>query len=137
MARGHPRPKPPSVKAVTGNPGRRPIETVELPDTGRAERPAFLRRNRRAVELWDEYGPTLEILGTLRKESAHVFAAWCALTAEFEKSPRKFTAAKLTQFRMLSSMLGMDPSAQGKFGKRKDGNQDPAEDFFAGPRLAG
>lgn len=116
-----------------GNPGRRRVPDVQLPNTGPAVMPSFLRRKKRAAQLWNEYGPTLVTLGTLKAESAHMFAIWCSLVAEFEKNPSKFTATKITQIRTLSSSLGMDPSDQARIPRKADGNKDPAEAFFTGP----
>jgi phage terminase small subunit len=133
VARGHNRAKSRVVREITGNPGKRPLpDPVDLPDTGPAVRPAFLRG--RAASVWDEYGPTLELLGTLRREGSHVFALWCQLAAEMERRPRAFTAAKMTQFRLLATMLGMDPSSPTKMGRAKGDDEDPAEAFFTGPK---
>jgi phage terminase small subunit len=131
------KPKPPRLKAITGNPGRRPIpEEVELPDTGVVVMPEFMKKRRRAVELWEEMAPKLVILGTLRPESVYLLAQWCMLQSQFERRPDDFTASKIANMRALASMLGMDPSSQGKFvtTKADDENKDPAEEFFRGPR---
>jgi phage terminase small subunit len=125
------RPKPAALKRATGNPGRRPIREVQLPDTGAVGMPEYLGRTPRAAALWREYAPALLLLGTLRKESERLFAMWCAETAMYERSPRKFTASRITQIRTLASSLGMDPSAQGKFSTPTDASDsDPAEEFF-------
>ena len=129
--------KPVAVKRATGNPGRRPIPEVHLPATGPGTKPPFLERRKRASQLWDEYAPALQVLGTLKAESAHLFATWCWLTSSFEKRPDAMTASKIANMRALASMLGMDPSSQAKFARPKqNGDEDPAEEFFTGPQLA-
>lgn len=128
------KPKPPAVRDAMGNPGRRPIPRVDLPETGGAVAPEFLGKRPRALELWEEYAPALTTLGTLRKETSHTFAMWCWLTAQFERKPDAMTASKISNIRALASMLGMDPSAIGKFRTPTSDDKDPAEEFFTGPR---
>lgn len=131
------RPKPAATRRATGNPGKRPIPDVQLPETGVVKKPLFLAKHERAAELWEEYAPALTILGTLRAESAHLFATWCCETAMYERSPKRFNASRITQIRTLASSLGMDPSAQSKLPTAKHGDKDPAEAFFSGPRAVG
>lgn len=108
------------------------------PDTGPVAMPAYLRRERprTAVQLWNEYAPALLVLGTLRKESESMFALWCSEMALYERSPKRFTASRITQIRSLASSLGMDPSSQGKFSTPANADQDPTDEFFTGPQLA-
>ena len=128
--------KPASVKQATGNPGNRPPPpAANLPDTGAAEMPDYLKKRPRAVELWDEYAPALQALGTLKKESQGLFGQWCWLMQSFEEGPDAMVASKISNMRALASMLGMDPSSQGKFSTpRGDGDEDPTEEFFTGPQ---
>ena len=129
------KPKPAAVRRAMGNPGKRPIPEVRDVDTGPAVMPAYVNRRKRAVALWNEYAPALELLGTLKAESAGMFGVWCMLMAEFERNPNRMPASKIAQIRFLSSSLGMDPSTRGKFSTPKpNANQDPAEEFFTGPR---
>ena len=126
--------KPAAVRRAMGNPGKRPIPDVVLPDTGPAVKPESVKKRRRASEIWDQYAPTLVILGTLKAESTHLFAAWCWLTAEFERRPIEFTASKVAQMRALASSLGMDPSSQAKLAVARLGEEEPEDEFFTGPR---
>ena len=128
------RQKPRSFKVATGNPGRRPLPPeANLPDTGDCEKPEYILRRQRASDLWDELAPALRLLGTLKKESAYLFAQWCWLQSTFEEAPDAMTASKIAQIRFISSMLGMDPSSQAKFATPKRDSTDPADEFFAGP----
>lgn len=129
--------KPAAVKKLMGNPGRRPIKDVVLPDTGEVVKPDFLERRDRASALWEQYAPPLRLLGTLRAESAHLLATWCWLTSSFEEAPDDMTASKISQIRSLSSMLGMDPTMQAKLNPpvSDDGEGEGAGRFF-GPQLA-
>ena len=124
------KPKPASVKRAMGNPGRRPITDMRVPETGGAVKPEFLSRRARASDLWDEYAPALDILGTLKAESAHLFAMWCWLTSSFEEQPDATTASKISNLRALASMLGMDPSAQAKLASAKPADDEPGAEFF-------
>lgn len=129
------RPKPRALKEATGNPGNRPLPPeVELPDTGEVVRPDFLDERPRAVELWEEMAPALTLLGTLRRESAHLLANWCWLQSSFEDDPDEFNAARLNNLRQFASMLGMDPSSASKFVTPQGKTEDPAESFFK-PRV--
>lgn len=126
--------KPASVKKATGNPGKRPIQEVRLPFTGEAKKPEYLGRRPRASQLWDEFAPALRILGTLKLESAPLFAQWCWLMSSFEEAPDAMPSSKIANMRALASMIGMDPSSQGKFSTPAGDDKDPAAEFFSGPR---
>jgi phage terminase small subunit len=123
------KPKPTPLRLLTGNAGKRALPVNEPKPEGEVVRPRFLKG--RAAGIWDEYAPELIRLGVLTSIDAHTFAAWCALTAEFERAPTKMLAAKITQMRGLAASFGMDASSRtrlGTGGKAKEA--DPFEDFM-------
>lgn len=115
---------------VTGNPGRRPLpENEPTPPPGEIVKPAFLKY--REAELWDEWRPILEAMGTLTVADVPPFARWCVKMAQFEEEKRTMNAAELAQMRMLEADLGMAASARAKLGTTKSKKQkDPTEAFF-------
>lgn len=124
------KPTPTHLKLVKGNPGKRKINAKEPVPPGQVRRPAFLEG--RAAELWDEYAPALVALKVLTPVDAHTFAAWCALTAQFEADPAGMVAAKITQMRGLAASFGLEPSARARLGITGDDDEhrDPAAAYF-------
>ncbi|MDQ3275179.1 MAG: P27 family phage terminase small subunit [Actinomycetota bacterium] len=123
------KPKPTHLKIVTGNPGRRKINTREPVPTGPVVRPAFLVGRR--AEIWDEYAPALVALKVLSPIDAHTFATWCCLAAELEEDPAGMLAARISQMRALASSFGLDASARARLGLNgKEKDEDPAAAYF-------
>ncbi|MGH9419660.1 MAG: hypothetical protein ACRD3J_06790 [Thermoanaerobaculia bacterium] len=129
-------PKPTQVKILEGTfrPDRaRPDEPQ--PPAGDILKPTFLKK--RASELWDEYAPLLEKMGTLTVVDPHVLAEWCQLTAKMERN--RVLASERAQRRMLGAELGIGAAARAKAGvtpKAKQGDED--DDFLYGkPKLSG
>lgn len=109
------KPKPLHLKVIAGNPGKRPLpEPGPTPPAGKIERPTYLQG--RAIELWDEYRPALEAMGTLTVVDVPNFAMWCSIVAAFEEDPRGTKAAVMAQARLLASSLGMDAGSRAKLG---------------------
>lgn len=105
-------------------------ENEPIPPAGEVVRPAYLKY--RAAELWDEYAPKLEDMGTLTVVDVPNFGAWCVLMAKFEDHYGTMNASEVAQMRMLAASLGMDASARAKLGTsgKKPKSQDPADEFF-------
>ena len=115
------------IRLVTGNPQKAPIPQGEPTPDGRPELPPKLKG--RALALWHQF-----IVPSFWLTSADGFKAymWCALAAEFERSPAKMIAGRIAQLRALGSELGLDPASRTRLGG--DGKQkkpDPADQFFA------
>jgi phage terminase small subunit len=124
--------KPTVLKLVQGNPGKRALNKDEPRPSAGAVKPRFLRG--RAAVIWDEYVPELERLGLLRSVDAPMFATWCQLVAEFQRSPRGMTASRISQMRGLAAAFGMEPSARSRLSvKQDDGSNeaDPAAKYFS------
>lgn len=116
------------LKLVTGNPGKRAIPE-DVPEAGgEPVRPSYLKG--RAADLWDA---TLPLLWWLGEVDSHKLGLWCALQAEFERSPKKMVAGRIAQLRALGSELGMDPASRTRLGGKGNGKPEPktpADKYF-------
>ena len=120
---------PTALKVLKGNPGKRPLPENEPKPAGMAVMPEFLKG--RPAGIWREYAPELTRLGLLTSVDGHMFAAWCALAAEFEEDPHAMVASRVAQMRGLASSFGLEPSARTRL--TTGGGEvevDPAEAFF-------
>lgn len=78
MGRRGPAPKPTLLKLVSGNPGRRPLNALEVvPPPGPLPPPDFLDEQSRRV--WDSLAPQLASTGLARPIDAGVLARYCVL----------------------------------------------------------
>ena len=128
MKRGS-KPKSNVVKFTTGNPGKRPLNDSEPKPDGDVVKPSSVKG--RATKIWKRYAPALVESGLLTSWDAHSFAAWCCLTAEFEKSPELFTSAKLGQMRHFAEMFGLaGQSSRARLKSNEKETADPAEKYF-------
>lgn len=134
-----PRPKPTALKRAAGNPGKRPLNSLEPhPDLGVPDMPAGLSCD--AKQKWQELAPQLERMGVLTCVDGDVLAMYCTIWAWWCKTATyldehglvrewqwddegakvsrglqaEFKAAKeLVLFlRQLGSELGLTPSAR-------------------------
>ncbi len=116
--------KPTVLKVVQGNPGRRPLpENEPIPD-GKPVRPKWVKG--RAKKVWDE---VVGQLFWLTEPDSHKLAVWCGLYAEIAAGLEHVNSARITQWRVLGSELGLDPSARARL-TVKDDDGDPADKFF-------
>lgn len=122
------KPKPTHLRLVTGNPGKRPINEAELQPDGAVEKPKFLKG--KPAKVWDRYAPELVALGVLRSVDVHLFALWCGLAAEVEEGADKMVAARMAQYRALSSEFGIGASARSRIGGKDKGPKDPADKYL-------
>jgi phage terminase small subunit len=106
MIRGT-KPKPVELRIIEGNKSRRPLPDRAPTATGSPAKPKWLRGT--GARLWAEYAPLLPWLGRVDSET---LAAWCALSAEFQRNPENMNAARISQMRVLAAELGMTPSAR-------------------------
>lgn len=66
MGKSGPAPKPTAMKALQGNPGRRPLNKKEPRPPGRARKEYGLKqRDPMVARLWDRYAPAMEAVGLL------------------------------------------------------------------------
>ena len=128
MQRGS-KPKSNVVKFTTGNPGKRPLNDSEPVPEGEVLKPSSVKG--KAARLWKRYAPPLIEQKLLTSWDVQAFAAWCLLTAEFEKSPEQFTSSKLTQMRHFAEMFGLaGQSSRARLKTNGKESQDPAEKYF-------
>lgn len=126
------KPKPTKLKLITGNPGKRKLPQNEpQPRRGAIERPEYLSDPAKAV--WDRLSPELIELGILKPLDVTMFAAFCALVAEFEADPAGTTASRIAQMRSLGSCFGVDPSSRTRLSipEAKE-KSSPWDEFAAG-----
>jgi len=127
MATRGAKPKPTVLKLVQGNPGHRPLPENEVEADGKPVKPK--KCTGRPGQLWDEVVSRAPWLAAADSYKLHMF---CALHAEFERSPAKMIASRLSQLRALGSELGLDPSARTRVGGSGAGKpKDPAEGHFS------
>lgn len=111
------------IKLARGNPGKRPVRR-EIPADGRPAKPP--RLSRRAAQLWDEVGD----LPWLKAADGYKLHLWCALQAEFERSPSKMIASRIAQLRAVGSELGLDPAARVRLGDLVPPREEPQSDRY-------
>lgn len=131
------RPKPHHLKAVTGNPGRRPLGEAPAKVPGEVMMPPLLVAGEfahveRARALWDAHAPTLIALEILQPMTAAMFGNWCEMQARYEADPTEFTAALMGQLRYLASSFGLDAVSWEKLtaGKGESDDSNPAAAYF-------
>lgn len=131
------KPKPPALKLVAGNPGRRPIPNVNAWRTGALfpeiefrEEPLkpYKKLTKVQERLWKRF---IDTAWWLTDHDVPLAYMWVCLQAEFDKKPTDMISSRLTQLRLIDAELGLDPGARSRltvgFGKRED---DPTEKFF-------
>lgn len=116
MAPRGPKPKPTHLHVIDGtlNTTRHAHRADEPELIGALQKPKYLKG--RAVKLWDEVAAACHWLGDA---DSYKLGMWCALQAEFEKSPKDMTSARIAQLRALGSELGLDPSSRSRLGSMK------------------
>ena len=126
------KPVPTPLKLVKGRPGHHPLpknEAVTKEPLG--GRPEYLEG--RAAEIWDKWASRAWWLGDV---DCFKLAGFCNLQAEMEENPREMIASRITQWRMLGTELGFDPSARtrieglGSYGKHATPSSEDGKDPF-------
>lgn len=118
---------PTLVKVATGNRGRQALPVGEPMPDGALIKPSYLEGHE--LELWDEMAA---MCFWLKAPDSPKLAAWCRLQADFETEWRKWSAPMWSQWRVLGSELGLDPSSRARMGMVKRGTkaEDPAAKYF-------
>lgn len=66
MGKRGPAPKPTKLKALQGNPGKRPLNENEPEPTGEVKKPyGYVKHQPKISKLWDKYAPVLKEMGLL------------------------------------------------------------------------
>jgi P27 family predicted phage terminase small subunit len=148
------KPKPPALRLVTGNPGKRPIKATPRPQ-GQAARPGGLSPG--AAAEWRRLAPRLTALGLLTPADRAFFAAYCEAVATWREANDKLrehgavvldrnsrviknpwlrvradAAAELRQF---GAEFGLSPVGRARLDDQAPGgggrsNNDPAARYF-------
>ena len=100
----------PAVKAQRGTvrPCRESGVQVLTTLAGLVQRPDGL--NLAAQQMWDDYAPTAEAMGTLKPGDAMCFAHWCVMGAQIQASwqtTEVVPASFVAQWRMLGELFGL------------------------------
>ena len=77
-----------------------------------------------ARKEWAYIVPELEQSGVLARADRQMLSIYCELTAEFREDPRKMSAGKLKEMRMICAEFGMTISSRLKI-KAPEGAQPP------------
>lgn len=145
------KPRPPALRLVEGNPGKRPIKNTPRPK-GRSARPAGLSPD--AANEWRRLAPQLTLLGLLTAADRAFFAAYCEAWASWRRADRKVaelgelvlddngvpvknpwlrirveSAAEMHRF---GAEFGLSPASRTRLGEApdEDKRQDPAAKYF-------
>lgn len=119
------KPKPPGLKMVQGNPGRRPLPEADIDmREGALAPPAELSDRQKA--LWSRYIDTAWWLEDYDAPKAYI---WVCLQIQFQDDPEGLSAARIANLRAVGSELGLDPSARARMSGPK-GGEDPTDEFF-------
>ena len=116
-------PKPTALKILQGNPGQRPLNTLEPKPPAGCEMPKELMSNVSAVKHWNEQAPRLIAMGVLTQVDGLTFARLCRLwsledriwaLAEESGIPAPPDPRMLAEIRQLEERFGMNPSSRAK-----------------------
>jgi hypothetical protein len=105
------KPKPAALRAMLGNPGKRPLPAADPLPAGSIERPTKL--NKAVGAMWDTFVARAFWLTWADGPKALM---WCHLQAEYQKSPTAMIASRIAQLRALGSELGFDQAARIRMG---------------------
>lgn len=151
-----PKPKPMELRALEGNPSKRPLKETIKPAIGYLPCPAFLLPSARRE--WKRIVPELEVLGLLTKIDRAALAQYCQAWGRWSdaektvkekgvlyktqngnviQSPMLAVANRAyDQLRLMLAEFGMTPSARARLGTastQDDG--DPMEAILSGNRV--
>lgn len=122
------RPTPTALKIVLGNPGKRDIVQDDFKPSGAPVRPPWLKGI--AAKKWDTVAPQLILAGVLTAVDSDMFAAYCALAAEFQKSKGSMMAARISQMRALASEFGLGAASRTRIRTDAPAPPSPAKKYF-------
>jgi P27 family predicted phage terminase small subunit len=144
------KPKPTALKALAGNPGKRPLPDGEpRPDPALPSPPAFLDEEARTE--WDRIAPELHKLGLLTHLDRTVLAAYCVSFAVWVRAGAGLSrllsspdadgpaikrwaticSRALRELHMLGSELGLSPASRTRLRVEPPCEADPLAEFLA------
>lgn len=152
------RPVPAEIHAVRGNPGKRgrPKGSTKLP-AGMPECPEHLSES--AKREWFRIAPDLHAAGVLTRLDRAALAGYCAAFARWHEAEDQLAASgglvvkapsgypmqnpylaisnrALEDIRKFAAEFGMTPASRTRVRPDDTPPDDPADDFFTGPRSA-
>lgn len=133
------KPKPAETKHLTGNPGRRPIVEGPAFAAGELVCPKWFSTPER--EEWGRIVPELQRVGVAKGIHQGSLEGICVLYGAWRKSrkDKDFQQARMSYdtYRKALNEFGLTAASAGRVGQPGGhGNEDPADEFFSGPRLA-
>lgn len=137
MAIGGRKPKPAAQKRATGNPGKRTIPAEPAFRGGSLEAPDWFNDTER--EEWVRIVPELERLTIAKPVHQGALEGICSLYSVWRdaRNARDGTGMRMAYdaYRKALNEFGLTAASAGRVGGTgEDGDQDPADEFFTGPR---
>ena len=130
MAARGTKPKPPDLKIVTGNPGRRPLPeaNTNVPVRSTPLRP-HQKLTRKQAALWKRFIDTAWWLSDHDVPFAYMFVC---LQEEHDKAPLAMNGVNRMQLRVLGSELHLLSGSRARAGIVADASHaDPTEKYFS------
>ena len=138
------KPRPAEDKAARGNPGKRPIApTPPFAPGDTLAPPKRWKAKGQERQEWQRIVPELQRVGIAKMVHQGVLEKICELYAASVKlyEDRDYTGARMqsAEYRKALNEFGLTAASAGRVGflggEGRD-HQDPADEFFTGPRLA-
>lgn len=123
------KPVPTALRAVRGNPGKRPLPQGEpTPEIASGYCPKYLTGDL-ARKLWAKWAPALVRLRVLSELDEAALACACLATAEALQDP---TAKKLAAAARAQAECGLTPSSRTRIQTVPVGQRDALEELLGG-----
>lgn len=128
MAKRGVKPKPPALKVVRGNPGKRPLP-IDIADIEIRKEPLepLEKLTKKQQRLWDRF---INAAWWLTDFDVPKAFSWVCLKSEFLKDTKGMTSALIAQIRILESDLGLDPGERTRMGIGTGEKEDATDKFF-------
>lgn len=141
------KPKPAEQKQAMGNPGKRPIpeQPVFTPGTKLAPPRRWPKRPGYERQEWDRIVPDLQRAGIAKAVHQGVLEKICELYAAsvilYREKDYSGSRLQASEYRKALNEFGLTAASAGRVGflggAGDHGSNDPADEFFPGPQLAG
>lgn len=119
--------KPPYLKLVTGNAGKRAIQIPNAVERRQGPLKPHRKLTKAQAQLWEAF---IDPAYWLTEFDAYKAWLWVSLAAQHDYDPESFGAMKLGQLRLLASELGLDLATRQKMGITTQQNEDPNDKYF-------
>lgn len=126
------KPKPTHLRLLSGNAGKRPMNTLEPQYTACAtEPPEWLSDAARAH--WERLAPMMARAGVLKESDRDLLATYCTVFAQYVeavKAGERVSMSVVGQLRQLMGELGLTPSARARIVADKAPEDDQEKTRF-------